>query len=75
MNPQFFAPIIIMVVMTTVLAPILLKPVYREQTDYSDMQFSPLADQYEEIKNFDLASQVIVEISDRARTKKHREKT
>ena len=72
LSESFFAPILIMVVMTTVITPILLKLVYRDKKDYSDMQYSALADQYEEIKNLDLAAQTLVAINDRAREKGER---
>lgn len=68
MNDDFFAAILIMVVATAVITPILLKFAYRDkEEDYSDIQYSPLADQYEEIKNLDLAAQALVEINDKAR--------
>ena len=73
MNPDFFAPILIMVVLTTVITPILLKMVYKNKKDYSDMQYSPLVDQYEEIKNLDLAAQALVAINDHARKDKEKE--
>lgn len=68
MNDDFFAAILIMVVATAVITPILLKFAYRDkEEDYSDIQYSPLADQYEEIKNLDLAAQALVDINDKAR--------
>lgn len=69
LNDTYFAPILIMVVLTAIITPILLKLVYRDQKDYSDMQFSALADQYEEIQNLDLAAQALVRMNDHARKK------
>lgn len=67
LNDAYFAPILIMVVLTAIITPILLKLVYRDQKDYSDMQFSALADQYEEIQNLDLAAQALIRMNDRVR--------
>lgn len=69
LNDAYFAPILIMVVLTAIITPILLKLVYRDSKDYSDMQFSPLADQYEEIQNLDLAAQTLIRMNDHARKK------
>ena len=69
LNETFFAPILIMVVLTTVITPILLKMVYKDKKDYSDLEYSALADQYEEIKNLDMAAQALVAINDNARQK------
>ncbi|WP_368234669.1 cation:proton antiporter [Anaerotruncus rubiinfantis] len=63
MKEEFFGPVIIMVVATTVITPILLKLVYRKESDaYGDLVASPLVDQYEEVKDFDLASQTMLNI-------------
>ena len=69
LSETFFASILIMVVITAVTTPILLKLVYRDRKDYSDIQYSALADQYEEIQNLDLAAQALVRINDHAREK------
>lgn len=72
MKEEFLAPLIIMVVLTTIITPVLLKFVYR-QSEEEDLQYSPITDQYEEIKNMDLATQTIADINDHAR-KKNEEK-
>ena len=51
MKQDFFGPVVIMVVVTTIVTPVLLKLVYREkEKTYSDLATSPLVEQYEEIK-------------------------
>lgn len=49
----FFAPVIIMVVVTTIVTPILLKFAYRESGAYEELQESPLVDRYEEAEQLD----------------------
>ena len=52
-----------MVIVTTIITPILLKLVYRDRKeDYSDLVQSKLVDQYEEVRDFDLASQSILDL-------------
>lgn len=68
MHPDFFGPVIIMVVFTAVVTPVLLKMVYRDKkTDYSDLEYSELAEQYQEVKDFDLAAQTLLDMHDMMR--------
>ena len=70
MHADFFAPVIIMVVVTAIITPVLLKLVYRDKkSDYSDLEYSELAEQYQEVKDFDLAAQAILDMHDRMRDK------
>ena len=70
MKQDFFGPVVIMVVVTTIVTPVLLKLVYREkEKTYSDLATSPLVEQYEEIKDFDLAEQRMIDINDNLREK------
>lgn len=65
MHPDFFGPIVIMVVFTTIITPILLKFVYKrtqEQNVYNELEYSPLAEQYQEIKELDLATQTLLDM-------------
>jgi Kef-type K+ transport system membrane component KefB len=68
MRDEFFAPVVLMVVATTILTPILLKFVYRgSQKDYSDLQESELVNRYEDAADFDLATQALLEDHERLR--------
>lgn len=62
MNEAFFGPIIIMVVFTTVITPILLKFVFKEQENDPDAVLvrSELAEHYEEAINFEVAAQAML---------------
>ena len=60
MNNVFYGPIVIMVVVTTIITPILLKLVISKDKDrvkYSDLVQSTLVDKYVETEQFDLADQ------------------
>ena len=68
MSDQFFAPVVLMVIATTILTPILLKMVYRgKEKDYSDLQESELVNRYEDAAAFDLAAQALLEDHERLR--------
>lgn len=62
MNPVFLAPMVLMVVVTTVVTPILLRAVYPKNAkkDYSDLVQSDLVENYQEAKEFDEAAQTIL---------------
>lgn len=61
MRDDFFGPIIIMVIVTTIITPILLKLVYRSEGDsYSTLVQSGLVDRLEEVKDLDLATQAML---------------
>lgn len=80
MKEEFFGPVLVTVVITTVITPILLKLVYKNKmSDYTDLVYSELVEQYQEVKDFDLASQEILnmhaEIKEEGRRAKHRGNT
>ena len=61
----FFAPVIIMVVVTTIVTPILLKFSYRESGAYEELQESPLVDRYEEAEQLDYIAESLISANDR----------
>ena len=62
MQEQFFGPVVIMVVATTIVTPILLKLVYRNAgEDYAHLMESGLVDRIEEVKDLDLATQALLD--------------
>lgn len=61
MKSEFFAPIIIMVMATTIVTPILLKVVYHGRKDYGDLVQSDLVDRIEDVKDLDLAAQAVLD--------------
>ena len=66
MKDEFFGPVVLMVIATTILTPILLKLVYRgKEKDYSDLQESDLVNRYEDAEAFDLAAQALLEDHER----------
>ena len=60
MDEQFVAPAILMVVVTTVITPILLKVVYSSKYDSIDYENSELVNSYEKAKDFERASQALL---------------
>ena len=66
MSGVFYAPVILTVVVTTILAPILLKLVVARQKTpkYADLMESPLVDRYNETKQLDMAQQVLSEMNE-----------
>ena len=65
MNPIFLAPMVIMVAATTIVTPIMLRAVYpkkKAEEDYSDLVQSDLVDNYEEVSDFDLAAQTMLDM-------------
>jgi Kef-type K+ transport system membrane component KefB len=62
-NPILFGPITITVVVTSIITPVLLKHVYKgREKDYSELEFSGLYDQYQDVKNVDLATQALIDM-------------
>jgi Kef-type K+ transport system membrane component KefB len=72
----FYAPIILVVVLTTILSPILLKiAVGRQKTPkYADLVESPLVDRYVETKQLDMAQQVLLEMNESYKAEKRERK-
>lgn len=65
MNPILFGPIVIMVLVTAIVTPALLKLVYKEKDkkkDYSELEYSSLYDKYQDVKNVDLATQALIDM-------------
>ena len=64
MDSVFLAPIVLMVVATTIVTPIMLRAVYPKSAakDYSDLVHSDLVENFEEAKQFDQASQRLLEM-------------
>lgn len=62
MKDEFFGPVIIMVVITTVVTPILLKIVFKDRANDPDMvlQASALVDSYNETEDYEIASQAVL---------------
>ncbi len=73
MSKAFFGPVIIMVIATTIIAPILLKIVFNRKKQEKVLIQSDLIDKYEESSQIDLAAQHILrlnkEILDEGRAK------
>lgn len=65
MNPVFMAPIVLMVTVTVIVSPILLKLAYKTTPDsFMDLEHSELQENYSEIQDFELASQAILDLHD-----------
>ena len=63
MQEQFFGPVIIMVVFTTVITPVLLKFVFKERANDPDIAavHSELVEHYEEVEAYEAASQAMLD--------------
>ncbi|MEA4942498.1 Na(+)/H(+)-K(+) antiporter GerN [bioreactor metagenome] len=61
----FLAPIVLMVVASTIVTPILLRAVYPKnpQKDYSDIVHSDLVENFQEARQFDQAAQSMLEMN------------
>ena len=65
MKEEFFGPVVLVVIVTTVVTPILLKMVYKsKEKDYSDLEESALVNRYEDLAAFDRATQMLLEDHD-----------
>ncbi len=64
MNTIFLVPLVLMVVGTAVITPILLRLVYpKNKADaYDDLVHSELVENYSEVRDFDLASETMLDI-------------
>ncbi len=64
MNTIFLVPLVLMVVGTTVVTPILLRMVYPKSKagSYDDLVHSDLVENYSEVRDFDLASETMLDI-------------
>ena len=65
MNTAFMTPIVLMVTVTVILSPILLKLAYKSKPDsFMDLEHSELQENYSEIQDFETASQAILDMHD-----------
>ncbi len=65
MNSVFMTPIVLMVTVTVIVSPILLKLAYKSKPDsFMDLEHSELQESYSEIQDFDLAAQAILDMHD-----------
>ena len=72
MKAEFFGPVVIVVIVTTIITPILLKLVYKgKEKDYGELVESKLVESYEEAEDFDLAAQKLLDAHENIR---HRNK-
>ena len=74
MPDAFFAPVIIMVVVSTVVTPILLKFAFRESNAYEELQESVLVDRYEEAEQLDYIAESLISANDRIMSKNKNKK-
>ena len=72
MSQVFLAPIVLMVVVTTVITPIMLRAVYpkKKAEDEKDLIYSKLVDDYEEVRNFEDAAQAMLTFEHNLQRKK-----
>lgn len=63
-NSMFLTPIVLMVVATTIVTPVMLRAVYpkKKTEDYSDLVHSDLVENYEDLKDFDQATQTLLDM-------------
>jgi Kef-type K+ transport system membrane component KefB len=62
---EFMTPIVLMVTVTVIVSPILLKLAYKSKPDsILDLEHSELQESYSEIQDFELASQAILDMHD-----------
>lgn len=60
----FLAPVILMVIITTIVTPLMLRAVYpkKKENPEEDLVYSKLVDEYQELQDFDAATQVVLDI-------------
>jgi len=58
----FFGPVVIVVVLSTIVTPILLKLAFRNEDKYSGLEASPLVDRYELLEQMDSVDQQLLEM-------------
>lgn len=68
MNPDFFAPVVFMVIATTILTPIFLKLAYRSHDVHAEqLEESRLLDRFEDVEQLDIVSQGVLEMHEKLR--------
>ena len=74
MSTAFFGPVALVVVITTIVTPILLKLAFSKSPKYEGLEESALTEKYEETYELDRAEQEILEISQEMRKKSSKDK-
>ena len=74
MNPAYFAPVVLVVIATTILTPIFLKMAYQYKSNQVHMENSGLLDRIEDVNQLDIYNQSVVAANEELREegKKHR---
>lgn len=74
MSQVFLAPVVLMVVVTTVITPVMLRAVYPKSKKASegDLVYSKLVDYYQELREFDAATQTVLDLNDALRGRKQK---
>lgn len=74
MSQVFLAPIVLMVVITTVITPVMLRAVYpkSKKTTEEDLVYSKLVDDYQELREFDAATQTVLDLNDALRGRRQK---
>ena len=74
MSQVFFAPVVLMVVVTTVITPVMLRAVYPKSKKASegDLVYSKLVDDYQELREFDAATLTVLDLNDALRGRKQK---
>lgn len=69
MPAVFLAPMVLMVVVSTIVTPIMLRAVYPKNAkkDYSDLVHSDLVENFQELRQFDQAAQTVLDMHDEFR--------
>lgn len=76
MKEEFLAPVLFMVVVTTVVTPILLKLVFKDRENDPDMIMqSALVDNYSETEDYEIASQAILAQHERLKEESQHQET
>ena len=74
MSQVFLAPVVLMVVVTTVITPVMLRAVYpkNKKASEGDLVYSKLVDDYQELREFDAATQTVLDLNDALRGRKQK---
>ncbi len=74
MSQVFLAPVVLMVVVTTVITPVMLRAVYpkNKKALEGDLVYSKLVDDYQELREFDAATQTVLDLNDALRGRKQK---
>ncbi|MCI7658996.1 cation:proton antiporter [Flintibacter sp.] len=74
MSQVFLAPVVLMVVVTTVITPVMLRAVYPKSKKAleGDLVYSKLVDDYQELREFDAATQTVLDLNDALRGRKQK---